>query len=239
MLSEWFGAFSFFVQGRMDIDPKSLWFDAEFAETYGGFFNPSRKEKRVSLPMHDHVRADMLYLLCRSVEDRSVSGAMAELGVYKGATASLFHHYFPEKKLYLLDTFSGFDPKDVEIESNQTGLKTTPEHFSDTAIASVKTRMNLQNDNVEFIQGYFPQSATETLRNERFCLVHLDADLYAPTLAGLEFFYPRLTSGGILIIHDYNAWPGVRKSVDQYCQSNSIVPLPMPDKSGSCVILKQ
>jgi len=45
------------------------------------------------------------------------------------------------------------------------------------------------------------------MQNDRFAFVHLDADLEAPIAAGLEFFWPRLTPGEWIVVHDYNAWP--------------------------------
>ena len=51
-------------------------------------------------------------------------------------------------------------------------------------------------------------------------------------------FYPLLSRGGIIVAHDYNAWIGSRKAVDEFCAETGIIPIPMPDKSGSCVILK-
>ena len=72
-----------------------------------------------------------------------------------------------------------------------------------------------------------------------FSFVHLDADLFEPTKNGLEFFYPRVSSEGIILIHDYNAWPGCRKAVDEFFFLKKESPIPMPDKSGSAIIVKQ
>lgn len=239
-ISNAFGAFPFFIQGRMDIDSKSLWFDPEFNEAFGGYLpNRNRKDSMMSnLSNHDHVRRDMLLLLCKSVEDRDVEGAAAELGVYRGETAKLFHHYMPERTLYLLDTFNGFDQKDVMAELSSTGQKTTSAHFSNTSEKAVISTVKPLNENVKLLRGYFPESVTEELKQQSFALVHLDADLYQPTLEGLKFFYPRLSKGGIVIVHDYNAWFGARKAVEEFCAENAIIPIPMPDKSGSCVLLK-
>jgi O-methyltransferase len=238
-LSELFNAFPFFIQGRMDIDPKSLWFDKAFNIATGGFLPSKSNTGRTltNLPFHDHVRRDMLALMCRSIEERKINGHIAELGVYQGATARLFHHYFPERKLYLFDTFQGFDPRDVEQETSKTGIKTTAAHFSDTAIDLVLKTISPQNDNIETVAGYFPESVENLQIEGSFALVHLDADLYEPTKAGLEFFYPKLTSGGILIVHDYNAWLGARQAVEEYCLAHHLVTIPMPDKSGSCILL--
>jgi len=239
IFSRWFSAFPFYIQGRMDIDRRSIWYDHAFNKTYGGFFPSDRKTPhKVSLQPHDSVREDMLHLICRSISDRSVDGALAELGVFQGETAKLLHNYFPKRRFFLIDTFDGFHETDVQHESREMGVQTTVDHFSETSESRVLRTINPSTDNLEIIKGYFPDSITPSLSESRFALVHLDADLYNPTKAGLAFFYPRLNPGGILVIHDFNAWPGVRKAVLEYCESEKLIPLPMPDKSGSCVIIK-
>ena len=69
--------------------------------------------------------------------------------------------------------------------------------------------------------------------------VHIDPDLYEPTKEGLILFYPLLSQGGIMLIHDYNAWPGARKAVDEFFLDKNEYVIPMPDKSGSAIIVKQ
>ena len=69
--------------------------------------------------------------------------------------------------------------------------------------------------------------------------MHLDADLYKPTLAGLEYFYPRLAKGGVILIHDFNHnWDGVRKAVDEFRKNNDIIISEVADMQGSLMILK-
>ena len=223
----------------MDIDRRSIWFDPEFDKAYGGFFPPSSKNaQKIKLQAHDSVREDMLHLICRSISDRSIDGALAELGVFRGDTAKLLHNYFPQRRLFLIDTFEGFHETDVTHEAKETGVHTTADHFSKTSESKVIQTIGSTSEKLSIIKGYFPDSVNKELADSRFALVHLDADLYNPTRAGLEFFYPKLNSGGILIIHDFNAWPGVRKAVLEYSESQSLVPIPMPDKSGSCIIIK-
>jgi Macrocin-O-methyltransferase (TylF) len=69
----------------------------------------------------------------------------------------------------------------------------------------------------------------------RYALLHLDCDLYAPTRAGLEFFYPKLVRGGFLIIHDYMSfyWDGVEKAIDEFFANKPERFIPIPDKSGT------
>jgi O-methyltransferase len=60
------------------------------------------------------------------------------------------------------------------------------------------------SSNVVLRPGYVPETLAG-LEDERFAFVLLDLDLYDPTVASLEFFYPRLAPGGYLVMHDYNS----------------------------------
>ena len=110
--------------------------------------------------------------------------------------------------------------------------------FDDTSLALVRKNIQPLTANLEFVPGWFPGSATDALRQDRFAFVHLDADLEAPIFSGLEFFWPRLNPGGMMVVHDYNAWPGARVAVDRFRRSEPVVAIPMPDKCGSIVLVK-
>lgn len=230
----------FFMQSQMDINQKSNWYAKEFINQTGGYLVAGDSINRVveTLEPWDIVRRDMIILLLRSIVVRKVMGNLAELGVYKGLTARLIHHYLPERTLHLFDTFSGFDKKDLVIELSKTGVERNGAQFSDSSLDEVVLNIEKRNDNVNIYKGHFPESIPVELHAQRFAFVHIDVDLYEPTLTGLNFFYNKLSEGGCLLVHDYNAWIGVRKAVDEFCQKNQCIALPMPDKSGSALIIK-
>lgn len=230
---------SFFLEGRMDIDPSSLWFDKKFNGITGGFYPVGDNVKRViaKYPLHDNTRKDMLILLMRSIEERKVTGAIAEIGVFRGLTAKLIHYYLPERNLFLFDTFNGFDTMDIGKEKATTDFSVSEKQFSNNSLSKVINYVKPLNKNVVFVEGRFPDSALRINLPEKFAFIHLDADLYGPTKSGLDFFFPRMSKGGFIVIHDFNSWPGARKAVEDFASEKNIVPIPMPDKSGSCLIL--
>ncbi len=239
-MSGMFGNRSFYLQSQMDIAESSLWFTPHFIEKTGGFYPLDDIQKRRILWMQpwDNVRRDMLILLVRSILERNIEGAFAELGVYRGETARLLHHYCPERRLFLFDTFSGFGERSVKAEFARTGLDLSENQFSDTSVEIVCKFISPENENVEFIAGFFPDSVPQYLHSEMFAFVHLDADLYDPIFAGLNWFYKRVIKGGVMIVHDYNAWPGARAAVNDFFIDKPEVVIPMPDKSGSALIVK-
>jgi hypothetical protein len=232
------GPRGFFLQSEMDISPRSIRHNPQFASDTGGFLIPAdRIERRIcALEACDHVRRDMMVLLMRSVLIRRIDGDFAELGVYRGVTARLIHHYAPDRRLHLFDTFSGFDGRELDTTSH-AGL------FSDTSIETVMRNIAPRSENVIVHAGRFPETtAAHAIFQDnapgKFAFVHLDADLFEPTDAGLEFFYPRMTAGGVIVVHDYNAWMGARRAVDRFFASRPEVPVAMPDRCGSAVIIK-
>ena len=181
------------------------------------------------------VRLSALRLQAREIEAWKIPGDVAELGVYQGAFASEINRLFPERRLWLFDTFEGFHARDLAIEAERTGVKTQRRSFSDTTIELVRSRLP-HPEMARFIRGYFPESlkgldfmeasendvmqgpvnamvACSRSQTEQrkesgdpcFALVSLDPDLYQPTLEGLRYFYPRLAPGGRILIHDYTS----------------------------------
>lgn len=244
-----------YLQEQMDLNPVSRWHKPALIAETGGFFLPGDKVERkiYDTDPNDCVRRDMLVLLLRSLNERRVEGDLAELGVYRGLTARLFHQYMPDRMLHLFDTFEGFSKEDLAAEQQRKNFtsftggqwKTAKDEvellgglFCDTSVEKVLSFIEPRNANIKVNKGKFPASVKPELHNATFAFVHLDADIYEPTLAGLEFFFPRLSAGGVIVVHDYNTWPGARKAVQDYFSNKSEIPLPMPDKSGSAVIIK-
>ena len=188
-----------------------------------------------SLRAIQDVRLSALRLHAREIEARKIPGDVAELGVYQGAFAAEINRLFPERRLWLFDTFEGFHARDLAIEAERTGVKTQRRSFVDTTIELVRSHLP-HPEKARFVKGYFPESlkgldfmeASENdvmqepvnsviscssshteQREERsepcFALVSLDPDLYEPTLEGLRYFYPRLAPGGRILIHDYTS----------------------------------
>jgi len=137
-----------------------------------------------------------------------IQGDIAELGVFRGGSARLICEGKGDRTLHLFDTFAGLPSacgSDTRFQGGSFAASLDP----------VKSYLK-PFPNVHFHAGLFPASA-EGLDNLRFCFVHLDADLYESTLAGIEWFYPRLNRGGVLISHDYyGPADGAGKAVHEY-----------------------
>jgi len=137
-----------------------------------------------------------------------VPGDVAELGVAYGASAKLLRMRLPaDKHLHLFDTFEGL-PEITAVD----GMRFHPGEFKSNL---EQVREYVGNGRVHYYPGLFPATA-ETLSGRSFSFVHLDADLYESTLAACQFFYPRLSPGGILLCHDYPSAAGVVRAIDDF-----------------------
>lgn len=225
------------LQYYMDIQPESWWHSPAFVGRFGGFHPPGESRRLNDLHPGDRVRANLLLLLLREITVREVPGCMAELGVHRGESARLIHHYCPDRIFYLFDTFAGFANQDLAAESVPLGFNQT-QQFTDTNLEILRRTISPLQDTLVPVAGWFPASITPEVASTRFAFVHLDADLEAPIDAGLNFFWPRLNPGGYLVVHDYNSWPGARLAVDRFRADKSVAAVPMPDKSGSIVLVR-
>ncbi len=180
---------------------------------------------------NDYVRVRTLEAICRRLG--SVGGAAAELGVYRGGFARCLNALLPERTLYLFDTFAGFDK--AEAASEGAGFTAAHENTSAEAVLS-----RLPHPERAILRpGLFPATAAG-LEDERFALVSLDADLEESTLAGLRFFWPRLSPGGYLLLHDWGSprLPGVARALERFeaACGHALPAVPLCDVCGTLVI---
>lgn len=179
---------------------------------------------------NDYVRLATLELLCRRLA--GVPGAAAELGVYRGFFASCINRLLPDRKLYLFDSFEGFAPEDGASDAFQAA-------HQNTAIEKVLAIMPYP-ERVRIRPGFFPQSLNGL--EETFCLVSLDVDFENTTLEGLRYFWPRLSPGGYLLLHDWGnpKLPGVKQALHKYEDliGHKLPAVPLCDVGGTLVLCK-
>jgi len=166
---------------------------------------------------------------------KNLEGNVAEAGVFKGNFACEINKAFPDKKLYLFDTFEGFDDRDILMEKQYGYSKARPGRFSDTSEEIVLEKMpNRENCIVK--KGYFPSTAQEI--TDEFCFVNLDLDLYQPTKEGLKWFAQHMKPGGVILVHDYIAcvYSGVHKAVTEYLMDDPRHAIPIGDGMSIAIL---
>jgi hypothetical protein len=183
-----------------------------------------RRLKRSRKMMLTPLEAYQLYAAAQAVQ--KLPGDVAEVGVARGGSARLICEALPHKQVHLFDTFEGLP------EPGQMDTKFRAGEFACT-LESV--RSYLQGCNVALYKGLFPRTAGP-VADAQFCLVHLDVDLYQSTADCLEFFYPRMVKGGIILSHDYVMAEGPKRAFDEFFAGR---PEPVLELSGNqCLTVK-
>lgn len=206
-------------------------------EAYGDLFlNDSDNLKGYS--ESDYVRIKTFELVVKEIRKSNTQGEVAEVGVFRGEFAQYINNAFPTKKCYLFDTFEGFDAKEA-LKEKQAGncTNTFVEAYKQTNVDMVLNRMTYLN-NVIIKQGLFPESLDGL--EETFAFVSIDVDFEDSIYEGLKYFYPRLSKGGYIFVHDYNSsLRGVEKAVDRYEKDNRLLlhKVPLCDANGTLVIM--
>lgn len=180
---------------------------------------------------NDYVRLASLELLCRWLD--AVPGAAAELGVFRGQFARCINQLLPERELHLFDSFSGFAPGECgDAAFQEAHCAATPEQVREILPHPQAAR---------FHPGFFPASAQGV--EARFCLVSLDVDFGPSTLAGLRWFWPRMNSGGYLLLHDWGnpRLPGPAQALAAFEKEwgRPLPGVPLPDLGGTLVLCRQ
>jgi O-methyltransferase len=156
---------------------------------------------------------------------RAVEGDVAECGVFHGSTLIPMALYLKQhgikKKVIGFDSFEGFD-ESVDIDIHLGGQHIEVKRvgaFSDTSYELVDRRIAQfgLSSMVALVKGFFSETLPR-FKSCRMSFVSLDCDLYQSYKECLEFFYPRLSTGGIILLDEYNdpPWPGCNKAVDEF-----------------------
>jgi O-methyltransferase len=165
---------------------------------------------------------------------RAMSGCVAECGCFKGLSAFVFCSYqrevdpnFDGKGFHIFDSFEGLSEPTREdlIRDPSVGLVGASSlgqgSYAGTLDEVKRTLADFPA--VTYHRGWLPESLiTQPERTYRF--VHIDVDLYAPTLGAIQYFYPRMTPNGIIVCDDYGHlyWPGAKQAIDEYCVPRAI-----------------
>jgi O-methyltransferase len=152
----------------------------------------------------------------------AVDGDLAECGanVGRGSFLMLAANQSNAKHLYAFDSFEGLsEPIGADRPDDQRARAWKAHEF---AVDENVARNNLRAFEGRFslLRGWIPDRFEE-VADCRFSLVHIDVDLYEPTRASVEFFWPRLNPRGLVICDDYGSrrCPGARKAMDEFADS--------------------
>lgn len=166
-----------------------------------------------------------------------LSGDMAECGCYEGATAFFMAQASISGTLYLFDSFQGISSPEERDRHDRPDVMGWSK--GDLSSSERKLLSNLASfKSISILSGWIPERFHE-VAERRFRIVHIDVDLYQPTRDSLEFFYPRLVEGGIIVMDDYGflTCPGAKIAADEFSLSTGTQVLHLP--TGQGVIIRR
>jgi len=158
-----------------------------------------------------------------------VPGDLIETGVWRGGAAAFMRavlkaHDETQRTVWAADSFRGLPtPGESGYEADVDEEFWAELDWLNVSLEDARRtfeKYGLLDEQVQFLVGWF----AETLPNapiEKLALIRLDGDMYGSTMDALTALYPRLSSGGYVIVDDY--WlPRCRAAVDDYRREHGV-----------------
>ena len=151
---------------------------------------------------------------------REIPGEFWEMGVYMGGSAGLIGKLAPDKILRLFDSFEGVsDPGEKDMPAVKIPLE-GPMWKGEWPGDMKRALINIGRDCIVH-KGWIPETFKEVPTDAKCAFAHVDTDLYQPIKDSLEFILPRLSSGGFIVVDDFDVPrnPGVRAAIEDVLPS--------------------
>ena len=162
-----------------------------------------------------------------------VPGDIIEVGVFKGASLTRWGTFREisenslSRKLIGFDAFGEFPTQLTDSkEDKQFVCDFNNESGNGLEIGEVKQIMDEKKFyNYELIKGDIIETIPKYIKNNphtRIALLHLDVDIYKPTISALKNLWDKVSKGGLVIIDDYNAVKGATDAVDDFLREKKL-----------------
>lgn len=178
-------------------------------------------------PAHARREWDRMYLLDQlATLIEGVDGDTVECGSYQGMSSYVIcHRTQPGRRHHVFDSFEGLSAPGVA-----DGPHWAPGDLSAQEQVVID---NLSGFDVVTYKGWIPSRFAE-VSERKFALAHIDVDLYEPTRDALEFLYPRVSPGGVIVCDDYGfgTCPGAKRAFDEYMSDKPERVLSIPTGQG-------
>ncbi|MBS0185065.1 MAG: class I SAM-dependent methyltransferase [Proteobacteria bacterium] len=169
--------------------------------------------------------AFVFQLAMNAIKKDKGKSSIAECGCFKGQSSYIISKAIMlnghNNTFHIFDSFEGlsdYSKHDITNLSEEK-IQETRKVFA-ASIDLVKD--NLKDFNfIQYHKGWIPSRFNE-VEGQKFCFVNIDVDLHDPIKDSLEFFYPRLVSGGSIFLDDYgfNQFPGASTAIDDFIKIN-------------------
>lgn len=197
--------------------------DLEFKNIYDSFGKLAGQQENIEDPWFGR-----LYILRQlALQQSNKNKKFIECGVYAGQSM-YFVADLCNNEFIGIDSFEGVsDPGEFDTDY----FKTTKLELD---ISYAQHRLQ-DKKNIKLVKGWIPNIFT-VLEKDEYSYIHIDLDLYKPTKSAIEYLWPQLVIGGVLICDDYGSEKtiGAKKAMNDYFGKNNLLELP----TGQAVIFK-
>lgn len=152
-------------------------------------------------------------LIKYSTRCQNVQGDICEFGVFRGGSLEILAKFNPDKQVFGLDSFCGL-PKTGEFDLHNEG------DFDGVNSTHLSGYFAMIYPNVRIVKGFSPKVFDIFDEHHRFSFLHLDVDVFSSIKDGLDFFFPRINEGGIILIDDFKirSTPACEKAVLEFME---------------------
>ena len=180
--------------------------------------------------------------LCRNLI--TIHGCVVECGVWRGGMIAAMAEILGNgRTYYLFDSFEGLpEAKEIDGESALAWQrdKENPYFFdnckAETMYADKAMKM-AEVSNYKLVKGWFSDTIPHFKFDEDIAILRLDGDWYESTMQCMEFLYPKVATGGVIIIDDYYTWDGCSRAIHDYLSAHKL-PCRINQIQGNCYIVK-
>jgi O-methyltransferase len=195
---------------RTTVDPESRW--------EGRTPGPPECETQLSLRSLNNLQ----YCATEALK-RGIRGDFIEAGVWRGGATILMAGVLEangdrDRVVWVADSFRGVprpDPTRYPADAGDTLFKDRILAVPMEEVQANFVKYNLMSDRIRLLPGWFRDSLPHAPIRE-LALIRLDGDLYESTYESLRWLYPKLTTGGYLIVDDYGCMQSCRQAVDDF-----------------------
>lgn len=152
--------------------------------------------------------------------------SIVECGVWRGGMiggiATVVNKYTLDCKYHLYDSFEGLPEANPEKDGQDIIIYQSSidgENYYDNCksgyyhVMSVMDLAGVKQKNINIHKGWFEDTINPDYEID---ILRLDCDLYDSAKVCMDRLYPKLRTGGLLILDDYFTWDGFRRAVDEY-----------------------
>lgn len=128
---------------------------------------------------------------------KDLEGDCGIFGCFKGGCSELIAKLNPHKNVSIFDSFEGLPTPSKHDNFHKE------KDFNEVSYEAVYGYFKTLYLNVEIFKGFSPSVFTKANPNRKYCYSHIDVDLYQSVLDGLDYFYPRMVEGGVIVLDDF------------------------------------